>query len=173
LTSSPPCAARSSRSRRSRAGRISRSIASRTLEDRFLDELLAVVDPSVVISGIGERPVIDHWTRFGLRTFTSGSVCVAPARSNAIREALGRGDIDGARELRAAFLPLEDLRDAHSPIRVIHEALRLAGIADTGPMLPYLDNLRDETILTAVESAARRLLAANDSIAAERQLENA
>lgn len=143
------------------------------LVDRFLDELLAVVDPSVVISGIGERPVIDHWTRFGLRTFTSGSVCVAPARSNAIREALGRGDIDGARELREAFLPLEDLRDAHSPIRVIHEALRLAGIADTGPMLPYLDNLRDETILTAVESAARRLLAANDSVAAERQLENA
>jgi 4-hydroxy-tetrahydrodipicolinate synthase len=108
------------------------------LEDRFLDELLTIVDPSVVISGIGERPVIDHWTRFGLRAFTSGSVCIAPARSNAIREALVDGDITAARELREAFLALEDLRDAHSPIRIIHEAVRLAGIADTGPMLPYL-----------------------------------
>ncbi|HYZ17589.1 MAG TPA: dihydrodipicolinate synthase family protein [Candidatus Acidoferrum sp.] len=143
------------------------------LEDRFLAELLALVDPSVVISGIGERPVIDHWTRFGLRAFTSGSVCVAPARSNAIREALARGDIDTARALREAFLPLEDLRDAHSPIRVIHEAVRLAGIADTGPMQPYLDNLRDENILVALEHAARALLAANDHVAAEEQLENA
>ena len=35
--------------------------------------------------------------------------------------ALGRG-----RKLRAAYLPLEDARDAHSPIRVLHDAVTLA-----------------------------------------------
>ncbi len=42
---------------------------------------------------------------------------------------------------RAAFLPLEDCRDAYSPIRVLHDAVTLAGIADMGPMLPMLSNL--------------------------------
>ena len=39
------------------------------------------------------------------------------------------------------FAKLENLRDAHSPIRVLHEAVTLAGIADMGPMLPMLSNL--------------------------------
>jgi dihydrodipicolinate synthase/N-acetylneuraminate lyase len=42
---------------------------------------------------------------------------------------------------RAAFLPLEDCRDSYSPIRVLHDAVTLAGIADMGPMLPMLSNL--------------------------------
>ena len=47
-------------------------------------------------------------------------------------------------EERAQFLPLENLRDAHSPIRVLHEAVTLAGIADMGPMLPMLSNIAEE-----------------------------
>ena len=47
------------------------------------------------------------------------------------------------KEVRQQFLPLENLRDAHSPIRVLHEAVTLAGIADMGPMLPMLSNLAD------------------------------
>jgi dihydrodipicolinate synthase/N-acetylneuraminate lyase len=137
------------------------------LDDRYLEEILAVVDPLRVISGIGERPVIEHWTRFGLRAFTSGSVCVAPALSNAIREALLRGDVVDARRLRQTFLPLEDLRDAHSPIVILHEAVRLAGIAQTGPMLPYLENISDPAILASTEAAARALRAANDLVGAQ------
>ena len=43
--------------------------------------------------------------------------------------------------MRAAFLPLEDARDDISPIRVLHDAVMLAGVADTGPMLPLLSGL--------------------------------
>lgn len=137
------------------------------LQDRYLEEILGVVDPLRVVSGIGERPVIEHWTHFGLRAFTSGSVCVAPALSNAIREALLRGDVAEASRVRESFLPLEDLRDAHSPILVLHEAVRLAGIAETGPMLPYLENIAESTILAATESAARALRATNDLLGAQ------
>lgn len=125
--------------------------------DPYLSAILARVEPALVISGIGERPVIEHWQRFGLRAFTSGSVCVAPALTNGIRNALQRGDAAEAARLREAFIPLEDLRDAHSPILVLHEAVRLAGIAETGPMLPYLDNLTDRGVLAAIERAARTL----------------
>ncbi len=116
----------------------------------------------MVISGIGERPVIDHWTRFGLRAFTSGSVCVAPALSTAILRALQAGDIARAAALRELFIPLEDLRDAHSPMRILHEAVRLAGIAETGTMLPLSANIDDPAILGALAPAARALRAAND-----------
>ena len=129
--------------------------------DRYLDEILSLVDRSVVISGIGERPVIEHWTHFGLRAFTSGSVCVAPSLSNAIRLALGRDDVAEAKRLREALLPLEDLRDAHSPIRILHEAVRLAGIADTGPLLPMLENITNLKVLGEVQQAASRLFEAN------------
>ena len=79
--------------------------------------------PDLIISGIGERPVIDHFRGFGLRAFTSGSTCVAPALSNRIREALHAGDDASAAATRELFMPLEDARDAHSPIRILHAAV--------------------------------------------------
>jgi dihydrodipicolinate synthase/N-acetylneuraminate lyase len=132
-------------------------------DDPFLEELLARIDPARVVSGIGERPAIVHWTRFGLRAFTSGSVCVAPALSNALHEALQRDDLAEAERLRALFLALEDLRDAYSPILVLHEAVRLAGIAETGPILPFLANLDEASVLAEIGAAARALRAANDA----------
>ncbi len=126
-------------------------------EDAFLAELVEKAGPERIISGIGERPVIDHFTTFSLRAFTSGSVCVAPSLSTAILRALTRGDADTARRLREHFIELEDLRDGHSPLRVLHEAVRLAGIADTGPMLPFLDGFSDSSLLDAIAAAARRL----------------
>jgi dihydrodipicolinate synthase/N-acetylneuraminate lyase len=127
-------------------------------------ELAAIVDAvgaERVISGIGERPVIDHFTTFGLSSFTSGSVCVAPQLSSNILAALSRGDVAAASKLREPFMALEDLRDAHSPLRVLHEAVRLAGVAETGPMLPMLSNLADQDILDRIGAAARALFAAN------------
>ena len=53
--------------------------------DPFLEDMLSVVNKDIVISGIGERPAIDHLTQFGLGCFTSGSVCVGPASSTARR----------------------------------------------------------------------------------------
>ncbi len=130
-------------------------------EDRFLAALVEAAGPDRIISGIGERPVIDHFERFGLRAFTSGSVCVAPALSTAILRALTSGDGAEAARLRDAFMPLEDLRDAHSPMRVLHEAVRLAGIAETGPMLPFFHSIEEAELLAKIERAAKALAAAD------------
>ena len=65
------------------------------------------------------------------------------------------GRWDEAEEERAKFLPLENLRDAHSPIRVLHEAVTLAGIADMGPMLPMLSNLAEAQPRTGARRGAR------------------
>lgn len=111
--------------------------------DDYLSDIIDAVGRDRVVSGIGERPAITHWTDFGLRAYTSGSVCVAPTLSNRLREALRANDVARAESLREAFLPLEDQRDAISPIRVMHDAVTLADIADMGPMLPLLSGLND------------------------------
>jgi dihydrodipicolinate synthase/N-acetylneuraminate lyase len=135
-------------------------------DDRFLQDMLGGIDRSIVISGIGERPAIDHLTKFGLQAFTSGSVCVGPGLSTALLRAIKRGDLAEAQRLRALFIPLEDLRDRHSPLRVLHAAVRLAGICETGPMLPFLSNIDDPAIVGAIEKAASALLAAERSATA-------
>ena len=52
-----------------------------------------------------------------------------------------RSDWEEAEELRAHFMPLEDLRDAWGPARVLHHATELAGIAPTGPIPPFVSPL--------------------------------
>ncbi len=126
------------------------------LQDDYLKRLLDHVDAKLVISGIGERPVIAHLRQFGLGGFTSGSVCVAPRGSMAILAAIQRGDWATAERLRDAFIPLEDLRDGISPIRTLHDAVTLAGIADMGPMLPLLTGL-SAAERQRVQPAARAL----------------
>jgi dihydrodipicolinate synthase/N-acetylneuraminate lyase len=136
-------------------------------DDAFLSELVNCVDRGKIISGIGERPAIDHLTKFGLQAFTSGSVCVAPGLSMALLRAIKRNDLKEAERIRALFIALEDQRDKHSPLRVLHEAVRLAGIANTGPMQPYLTGFTDPAILGAIEKAAKDLLAADRSATAK------
>jgi len=126
--------------------------------DVFLRELLDKVDAKLIVSGIGERPAIEHLRTFGLAGFTSGSVCVGPRGSTRMLAALKAGDFATAGAIREAYLPLENLRDAHSPIRVLHEAVTLAGIADMGPMLPQLSNIA-VAHHAAVGAAAKALLA--------------
>jgi dihydrodipicolinate synthase/N-acetylneuraminate lyase len=136
-------------------------------DDAFLSELVNCVDRSKIISGIGERPAIDHLTKFGLQAFTSGSVCVAPGLSMALLRAIKRNDLKEAERIRALFIPLEDQRDKHSPLRVLHDAVRLAGISNTGPMQPYLTGFTDLAILGAIEKAAKELLTAERSATAK------
>jgi dihydrodipicolinate synthase/N-acetylneuraminate lyase len=133
-------------------------------EDRFLARLCDLVDRRAVVSGIGERPAIVHLRDFGLGGFTSGSICVAPRGSTALLAALKREDYAAAERLRAPYLPLEDCRDGISPIRVLHEAVALAGIAQTGPMLPLLSNLEPEHH-AAVKRAVDLLVAADRALA--------
>lgn len=129
-------------------------------KDEYLRQLLEQVDRRLIISGIGEQPAIIHMRDFGLASFTSGCVCIAPRLSVVMLEAIRRNDWELARRICATFKPLEDLRNAINPIRVLHEAVRLAGIADTGPMLPLLTNLTPHDN-PPVEAAALELLRAS------------
>lgn len=126
-------------------------------DDAYLLELSKVVNRERLVSGIGERPAVVHLRDFGLISFTSGSVCVAPRGSMQMLELLCTERWDDAQRIRADYLPLEDCRDEISPIRVLHDAVTLAEIADMGPMLPMLSVL-DEKSRARVAPVARRLL---------------
>ena len=136
------------------------TVRNDTGNDPYLRRLVDVVDRKMIISGIGEQPAIIHLRDFGLGGFTSGCVCVAPRLSTQMLHALLEKNWQQAERIREIFKPLEDLRNAINPIRVLHEAVRLADIAQTGPLLPLLSNLepRDHG---PVEAAARKLLAEN------------
>jgi dihydrodipicolinate synthase/N-acetylneuraminate lyase len=113
-------------------------------EDAYLDSLLKRVDRARVISGIGERPAVVHMRDWRLPGFTTGSGCVAPRLSGKIFEACVKGDYETAEKLRAEFLPLEDLRDEWNPAKVLHLATQLAGVAETGPVAPFLSPLSEK-----------------------------
>jgi dihydrodipicolinate synthase/N-acetylneuraminate lyase len=132
-------------------------------QDPVLADLVDRMGPDLLISGIGERPVIDHFRGFGLRAFTSGSTCVAPALSNRIREALHARDDRTASATRELFLPLEDARDAYSPIRILHAAVDLAGIAPTGPIGEFLSVIDDPKVLAKLKPIALDLLVHNEA----------
>ncbi|MEZ5388038.1 MAG: dihydrodipicolinate synthase family protein [Prosthecobacter sp.] len=129
-------------------------------KDPYLKKLLKLVDPNLVISGIGEQPAIIHMRDFGVAGFTAGCVCVAPSRSTALLKAILAKDYAAAEAIREEFVALEDLRNAHSPILVLHHAVELAGVANTGPVLPLLTGLPDK-LLPKIEKAAKALLAKN------------
>ncbi|WP_291986672.1 dihydrodipicolinate synthase family protein [Luteitalea sp.] len=131
-----------------------------TSDDPYLRTLTSLVDPRKVISGIGEQPAIVHVRDFGLGGFTSGCVCVAPKLSQAMLAAVTRQDWVEAERIRAIFRPLEDLRNAINPIRVLHQAVESAGIAETGPLLPLLTTVGAEHV-PAIAAAAQALLAAD------------
>ncbi len=128
--------------------------------DPLLRAIVDAVDPNLIVSGIGEQPAITHWHDFGVHAFTSGCVCVAPRRSQEMLRALQTGDFAKAEKIREGFCGLEDLRNAHGPIPVLHHAVALAGIAETGPALPLVANL-DEQLEDEIHPAANGLLAWN------------
>jgi dihydrodipicolinate synthase/N-acetylneuraminate lyase len=124
--------------------------------DPYLDGLLRRVDRNRVISGMGERPAIVHLRDFRLPGMTTGSGCIAPRSCTALFEACRGGDWQRAEDLRSRFMPLEDLRDAWGPARVLHHATELSGIAPTGPIPPYVSALGAKQ-LEQVAPAAREL----------------
>ncbi len=109
--------------------------------DPYLERLVDQVDPAIIVSGIGEQPALTHMTQFGLAGFTAGCVCLSPEKSQAMLEAVLQGDLDTVRSIQKEFQELEDLRNRINPIRVLHEAVTLAGIADMGPAMPLLSDL--------------------------------
>lgn len=128
-------------------------------EDSYLREVLDAVPSNIVISGIGEQPAIIHMRDFGVAGFTSGCVCVAPKLSMDMLRAIQAKDYDRAESIRETFRPLEDLRNAINPIRVLHHAVTASGIANAGPMQPLLGELTPEQE-SQVAEAAKTLFAA-------------
>ncbi|HEY6401601.1 MAG TPA: dihydrodipicolinate synthase family protein [Blastocatellia bacterium] len=129
-------------------------------EDAYLASLLKRVDRARVISGIGERPAVIHMRDWRLPGFTTGSGCVAPGLSGRVFEACVKEDYETAEKLRAEFLPLEDLRDAWSPAKVLHFATQFAGVAETGPVAPFLSSLSEDR-LKEIAPVARALVERN------------
>ena len=128
--------------------------------DAYLEALLARVDRNLVISGIGERPAVTHLRDWGLPGFTTGSGCIAPLSSLTLFETCAQRDFESANNLRSKFIPLEDLRDAWGPARVLHHAVELADIARTGEVPPYLSSL-SAAQLEELAPVARRLAGEN------------
>ncbi len=126
-------------------------------QDDYLSKLVDCVDRSIIVSGIGEQPAITHINRFGVQSFTSGCVCVAPGLSMKMLQALKSGNLEAAESIRQTFKPLEDLRNNINPIRVLHSAVAEAGIAETGPILPLMDEVNDSDRLK-IAAASRELL---------------
>lgn len=133
--------------------------------DPFLRQLIQRVGPRHVISGIGERPAISHLKEFELLSFTTGSGVIAPRASKALLTALQNEEYDVAESIRGQFLPLEECRGRIHPVRVLHDAVSLVGIADMGPILPFLHNL-EAPHRVDVKAVAEQLLAYEQSLAA-------
>jgi dihydrodipicolinate synthase/N-acetylneuraminate lyase len=112
--------------------------------DPYLTELVNLVDPKLIVSGMGEQPAITHMRDFGFAGFTSGCVCANPALSQKMLVAIRNNNFDIAEKIRDTFQPLENLRNTINPVRVLHDAVTLADIADMGPALPLMSNLEPE-----------------------------
>ncbi|MCA9173250.1 MAG: dihydrodipicolinate synthase family protein [Planctomycetales bacterium] len=116
-------------------------VRENTSEDDYLRQLIDRVGGERVVSGIGEQPAIVHMRDFGAAGFTSGCVCIAPALSMQMLAAVRRADLGEAERIRSIFRPLENLRNEINPVRVLHAAVSLAGIAETGPISPLMSEV--------------------------------
>lgn len=125
--------------------------------DDHLKRVVGSCGAEDLISGFGERPTVAHCRSFGIKAFTSGLVCMAPHLSARLLGTLARGLHDEADTLRQRFLALEDLRDAHSQISVPHAAVAALGIADTGPITPFMSNVFDAGVLATIAAESKRL----------------
>ena len=136
------------------------TVRENPVEDPYLRALDDAVGASLIVSGIGEQPAVTHLREFGLIGYTSGCVCIAPKLSMDMLRAIKAGDFQNAERIRAIFRPLEDLRNAINPIRVLHTAVTLADIANMGPMIPMLSEA-SESERPAIMANAMRLLDRN------------
>jgi dihydrodipicolinate synthase/N-acetylneuraminate lyase len=125
-------------------------------QDDYLREVLDVFPAERIVSGIGEQPAIIHLRDFGVGGFTSGCVCVAPETSMQMMHAIHVEEYELAETLRKWFCPLEDLRNGINPIKVLHRAVELAGIANTGPIQPLLSDVTSEDA-AKIQSALQQM----------------
>ncbi|WP_234824047.1 dihydrodipicolinate synthase family protein [Bremerella cremea] len=126
------------------------------MQDDYLKALTEKIDPSLILSGLGDQPAIVHMRHFGLGGFTTGCGCVFPQLSTDLLQAIQAGNWDQAEAIRERFIPLERLRDNLGPISILHRATQLAGIAQTGPISPLLSE-PDAAIQEQIAAALQQI----------------
>lgn len=132
----------------------------------YLSQLLDKVgNASQIIDGAGERS-IPATAKYGLKSFTSGSGIIAPHLSMALLAAVLRDDFETAEAIKSTFAAFDALRAAHAPIPTVHDGVRLAGIAETGPFAPFFSNIDDLSAQEAIRKVVRELRAASLKTAA-------
>jgi dihydrodipicolinate synthase/N-acetylneuraminate lyase len=114
--------------------------------DAYLDAVLGAIGTENIASGMGETPIHDHLGQRRLTTYTSGAVCIAPAAASQLLALYKGGRAPEAAELSRPFLEFERVRAELGGIQVLHDGLRLSGIADTGPLMPMVSNLPAEKL---------------------------
>jgi 4-hydroxy-tetrahydrodipicolinate synthase len=127
--------------------------------DPYLDSLIEAIGREKIVSGFGEPPAFHHVLDVKLAGFTAGCVCIAPTLSTHYLKALKAGNRPEAEKLLQPFLKLEGLREKSSAIRVLHQAVTYSGVADMGPILPFLSLPKAEEH-EAIKAAALELYAA-------------
>jgi dihydrodipicolinate synthase/N-acetylneuraminate lyase len=132
--------------------------------DVYLRHLLQSVNPSKVVSGMGERPALVHVQDYGLAAWTTGSGCIAPKAVTTLLAAARERRNDEAQRVYDAFMPLETLRDSISLIRVLHDAVSLSKIADMGSIQPLL-SASPKQRRAEIDAATQALLAFERSLA--------
>ncbi|MCX5518816.1 dihydrodipicolinate synthase family protein [Kaistia defluvii] len=113
-----------------------------------------------LIDGAGELTIVES-SKFGIQGYTSGTGLLAPHISQALLEAVKRGDRAAVDSLSQVFVDFDAARAAYSAIPVVHDAIRLAGIADTGPIGPFFESASDPAIVADITRIARELMRAN------------
>lgn len=132
-------------------------VAADPKNDNYLAKLVDAVGADRILSGSGEVVAYEHFKRFDLLGYTTGSGCIAPFLSTCLRAALAEGDVLSAEALVSEFRDFEAQRDQSNPILALHEGVALAGLVPAGPPLPMLHELSPERRAT-VGAAARALL---------------
>ena len=145
-------------------------------KDAYLDAVLAAIGTEHVASGMGETPIHDHLAARNLTTYTSGAVCIAPAAATELLALYKAGRSAEALELSRPFLNFEKIRIDLGGLQVLHDGVRISGIADTGPLMPMVSNLpsdRLQPVIIAVEDLKRAEIEALARVAAPRELKAA
>ena len=125
-------------------------------DDTYLDAVIAAVGREMVASGMGETPIVDHFGRRRLTTWTSGAVCIAPAAAMALRSALAKGHTAEVDRLIQPFLEFERVRAQLGGIQTLHSGITVSGIADMGPMMPMVSVVKERN-MTEVRRIVRAL----------------
>ncbi len=115
-----------------------------------------------LIDGAGELTIVET-SKYGIKGYTSGTGLLAPRLSTALLAAVKAGDREGIAALSRIFAPFDAARTAYSAVPVVHDAIRLVGIADTGPMEPFFESFTDTDIVADITRIATELVARNDA----------